>query len=64
VDKGIEFAEKIGLEPIVQAGAGDNARPTMRHPVTFSKTPADYPLAPPALDEQGDEIREWLKGSS
>jgi crotonobetainyl-CoA:carnitine CoA-transferase CaiB-like acyl-CoA transferase len=64
VDKGIQFAEKIGLEPIVQAGTGDNARPTMRHPVTFSKTPADYPLAPPALDEQGDEIREWLKGSS
>ncbi len=64
VDKGIEFAEKIGLEPIVQAGAGDNARPTMRHPVTFSKTPADYPLAPPELDEQGDEIRAWLREKS
>ena len=32
----------------------------MRHPVTFSKTPASYPLAPPELDEQGDEIRAWL----
>jgi hypothetical protein len=32
----------------------------MRHPVTFSKTPASYPLAPPDLDEQGDEIRAWL----
>ena len=60
VDKGIEFAQKIGLDPIVTAGAGDRARPTVRHPVTFSKTPASYPLAPPDLDEQGDEIRAWL----
>ncbi len=60
VDKGIAFAEKIGLEPIVTAGSGDRTRPTMRHPVTFSKTPASYPLAPPELDEHGGEIRRWL----
>ena len=60
VDKGVAFAEKIGLEPIVTAGAGEKSRPTMRHPVTFSKTPASYPLAPPELDEQGAEIRAWL----
>jgi crotonobetainyl-CoA:carnitine CoA-transferase CaiB-like acyl-CoA transferase len=61
VDKGIAFAEKIGLEPIVTAGTGDKSRPVLRHPVTFSKTPARYPLAPPELDEQGDEIRAWLE---
>jgi crotonobetainyl-CoA:carnitine CoA-transferase CaiB-like acyl-CoA transferase len=60
VDKGIAFAEKIGLEPIVTAGTGEKSRPVLRHPVTFSKTPASYPLAPPELDEQGDEIRAWL----
>ncbi len=60
VDKGIAFADKIGLEPIVAAGTGARSRPTMRHPVTFSKTPASYPLAPPELDEHGDEIRAWL----
>src|SRR5580704_5464029 len=60
VDKGIEFAEKLGLEPVVTAGTGDRTRPTMRHPVTFSKTPASYPLAPPELDEQGEQIRAWL----
>jgi crotonobetainyl-CoA:carnitine CoA-transferase CaiB-like acyl-CoA transferase len=60
VDKGIEFAEKLGLEPIVTAGTGDRTRPTMRHPVAFSKTPASYPLAPPELDEQGEQIRAWL----
>src|SRR5579859_2661636 len=60
VDKGIAFAEKIGLEPIVTAGTGEKARATMRHPVTYSKTPASYPLAPPELDEQGADIRAWL----
>jgi crotonobetainyl-CoA:carnitine CoA-transferase CaiB-like acyl-CoA transferase len=60
VDKGIEFARKIGLDPIIIAGAGDRTRPGMRHPVTFSATPASYPLAPPELDEHGDEIRAWL----
>jgi crotonobetainyl-CoA:carnitine CoA-transferase CaiB-like acyl-CoA transferase len=60
VDKGIAFAQKIGLEPIVTAGTGARSRPVMRHPVTFSKTPASYPLAPPELDEHGDEIRAWL----
>lgn len=64
VDKGIEFAQKIGLDPIVTAGAGDRTRPSMRHPVTFSRTPASYPLAPPALDEHGDEIRAWLGGEA
>ena len=39
---------------------GDRTRPTMRHPVIFSKTPADYPLAPPELDEHGEQIRAWL----
>jgi crotonobetainyl-CoA:carnitine CoA-transferase CaiB-like acyl-CoA transferase len=60
VDKGIAFAEKIGLDPVVTAGTGEKARPSLRHPVAFSKTPASYPLAPPELDEQGDEIRAWL----
>jgi crotonobetainyl-CoA:carnitine CoA-transferase CaiB-like acyl-CoA transferase len=61
VGQGIAFAEQIGLEPVVQAGTGEKTRPTMRHPVIFSKTPPDYPLAPPELNEQGDEIRTWLR---
>jgi len=62
VDKGVEFAEKIGLEPVITAGTGDKARKGLRHPVTFSKTPASYPLAPPELDADGTEIRAWLMG--
>ncbi|MBO0802411.1 MAG: CoA transferase [Nocardiopsaceae bacterium] len=62
VDAGVAFAEKIGLEPVITAGSGDRARPSMRHPVTFSATPASYRLAPPELDEHGDDIRAWLGG--
>jgi crotonobetainyl-CoA:carnitine CoA-transferase CaiB-like acyl-CoA transferase len=62
VDAGVAFAQEIGLNPLVTVGSGDNIRPGVRHPVNFSKTPATYPLAPPALDEQGDDIRAWLEG--
>jgi len=34
----------------------------VRHPITFSQTPAAYRLPPPALDEHGGEIRRWLAG--
>ena len=36
--------------------------PSVRNPITFSETPADYRLPPPTLDEHGDEIRAWLSG--
>jgi crotonobetainyl-CoA:carnitine CoA-transferase CaiB-like acyl-CoA transferase len=62
VDAGLAFAEEIGLGPVVTAGSGDGARPVVRHPVNFSRTPASYPLAPPELDEHGAEIRAWLEG--
>jgi crotonobetainyl-CoA:carnitine CoA-transferase CaiB-like acyl-CoA transferase len=63
IDKGVAFAEQIGLEPVVTAGTGERTRPTVRHPVTYSKTPPSYPLAPPALDEHGAEVREWLRST-
>ena len=62
VDEGIDFAKKIGLEPVVTAGDGAAARPGIRHPVTFSATPPNYPLPPPELDEHGEQIRAWLAG--
>jgi crotonobetainyl-CoA:carnitine CoA-transferase CaiB-like acyl-CoA transferase len=62
VDAGLAFAEEIGMRPVVTAGSGEASRPAVRHPVNFSKTPASYPLAPPALDEHGEEIRAWLEG--
>ncbi|WP_343905001.1 CoA transferase [Nocardioides aquiterrae] len=53
---GVEFAESLGLDPVVLAGDV----PTVRNPIWFSDSPARYDLPPPALDGHGDEIRAWL----
>ena len=60
IDGGFAMAEKFGLEPVIQAGEGARALPMTRHPITFSATPAAYPLPPPELDEHGAELRKWL----
>jgi crotonobetainyl-CoA:carnitine CoA-transferase CaiB-like acyl-CoA transferase len=59
---GVAFAEQIGLDPIVLSGHGETAMPGIRNALTFSATAARYDLPPPALDEHGERIREWLDG--
>jgi crotonobetainyl-CoA:carnitine CoA-transferase CaiB-like acyl-CoA transferase len=59
---GVAFAERVGLNPVVRVGAGDDAVPGVRHPLTFSATPPRYDLPPPRLDQHGDDIRAWLDG--
>ncbi len=61
IDEGIAYAEELGLEPVVLAGEGAAAMPSVRNPITFSATPPRYDLAPPALDEHGRDIRAWLE---
>lgn len=56
---GVQLAERLGLEPVVEI----DGIPTVRNPVTFSRTPARYDLAPPAVDADGDDIRLWLNKS-
>lgn len=60
VKDGVELAERLGLGPTVWSGEPPRSIPTVRHPADFSRTPVDYPLAPPTLN--GDEafIRQWL----
>ena len=60
IDQGVAFAEEVGLEPVVIVGQGEAAVPSVRHPITFSETPASYRLPPPDLDQHGAEIRRWL----
>lgn len=60
VGEGIAFAEKIGLDPVVEVGRGDRRMRGIRHPVTFSRTPASYDLAAPELDADGTAVRAWL----
>jgi crotonobetainyl-CoA:carnitine CoA-transferase CaiB-like acyl-CoA transferase len=59
VDGGVGLAQELGLDPVVTVGG----IPGVRNPITFSSTPADYRLPPPALDEHGEEIRQWLTES-
>ena len=60
---GVQFAEQIGLDPIVLAGHGDSAVPGIRNPLRFSATQPRYDRPPPALDEHGGEVRAWLADS-
>jgi len=60
IDQGVAFADEVGLQPVVAVGPGAAAVPSVRHPITFSETPASYRLPPPALDQHGAEIRNWL----
>jgi crotonobetainyl-CoA:carnitine CoA-transferase CaiB-like acyl-CoA transferase len=64
IDQGVAFAAEVGLDPVVIVGTGDEAIPSVRNPITFSATPASYRLPPPRLDQQGDEIRQWLSSPS
>jgi crotonobetainyl-CoA:carnitine CoA-transferase CaiB-like acyl-CoA transferase len=60
IDQGVAFAEEVGLDPVVVVGKGDEAMPSVRHPIRFSATPASYRLPPPSLDQHGEQIRRWL----
>ena len=61
IDEGIAYAEELGLEPVIIAGAGPTGMPSVRNPITFSATPPRYDLAPPTLDQHGEDIRTWLQ---
>ncbi|MCG2624482.1 CoA transferase [Arthrobacter sp. I2-34] len=58
---GIEFAQRLGLEPVVAVGDGDTALPGIRNPISFSSTPASYDLVPPGIDADRDDILAWLE---
>lgn len=58
VDEGIAYAEKLGLDPVADAGGV----PTVRHPVDYSRTPARHVKAPPHLDEDREAVLAWLEG--
>jgi crotonobetainyl-CoA:carnitine CoA-transferase CaiB-like acyl-CoA transferase len=57
---GIEFAQRLGLEPIVTVGRDEGALPGIRHPITFSETPVSYDHIPPGVDADRNDILQWL----
>ncbi len=60
IAQGVEYAEKLGLNPVVQVGSNGNTVPGIRNPITFSIITPRYDIAPPTLGEHTDEIRAWL----
>ncbi len=61
IEGGVRLAQELGLDPIVQVGDGENAVPMIRHPITFSRTPPRHTLPPPALGQDSEQIRAWLR---
>ncbi|MEV8267621.1 CoA transferase [Microbacterium sp. NPDC076911] len=60
VGEAFDWARDLGLEPAVASGAGVT---TVRNPMTLSKTPAAYPLAPPKPDADRAWVEEHLAGA-
>ncbi|MHC8609884.1 CaiB/BaiF CoA transferase family protein (plasmid) [Paenarthrobacter ureafaciens] len=58
---GIDFAQRLGLKPVVEVGAGEQSIPGVRNPITFSETPPSYDLLPPGIDADRDDILQWLR---
>jgi crotonobetainyl-CoA:carnitine CoA-transferase CaiB-like acyl-CoA transferase len=60
IEGGVTLARELGLDPVVEVGTGDEAVPMIRHPISFSVTPARHTLPPPALGQDNEQIRAWL----
>lgn len=61
---GIEFAQRLGLDPVVEVGEGAGSLPGVRNPITFSATPASYDLVPPGIDADRGDILQWLHSAA
>jgi crotonobetainyl-CoA:carnitine CoA-transferase CaiB-like acyl-CoA transferase len=61
---GVDFASSLGLNPVVDVGTGEHAVPMIRNPITFSRTPPRYKLPPPALGQDSEQVRAWLRDNS
>lgn len=60
IDEGVALAERLGLDPVVSVGSGDDAVPMIRNPIRFSHTPARYDSAAPSLGQHSHDVRAWL----
>ena len=59
VAEALALAASFGLEPVQDVGAAHP--PQVRHPVRYSAFDPVPPVAPPALDQHGASVREWLR---
>jgi crotonobetainyl-CoA:carnitine CoA-transferase CaiB-like acyl-CoA transferase len=57
IAEGVQLAERLGLEPLVDVGGEVSA---IRNPITFGASRLRYDRPPPTLGEHSDEMRRWL----
>ena len=62
IAEGVEFADSLGLDPVVEVGEGDQMVPSIRHPIRFHRSPVDYRMPPPDIDEHAEQVRDWARG--
>lgn len=60
IAQGVERAKDLGLDPVVDTGSGERVIPTIRNPISLSKSDVSYDLAPPELGADSDRVRAWL----
>ncbi len=61
VGEGVQFAQGLGLDTVVQVGDGDGAVPLIRNPISFARTGVTYRKAPPALGADREDVMEWIR---
>lgn len=60
IAEGVQFADGIGLDPVVEVGEGERAVPLVRNPIRFSRSAAQYRMPPPTTGEHDEQLRAWL----
>lgn len=62
---GIDFAEKLGLEPTVEVVGehGETVGRQLRHPLTWDPPLPRKASAPPALGQHSQDVLAWLRSS-
>lgn len=61
VAEALEFADQLGLDPILTTLAADGSTvPTIRPPIRLASAEPTPRLAPPGLGEHNEAIRSWL----
>lgn len=63
IDEGVQFAEQLGLGPVVDVGEDSRTVPTIKNPIGFSRTPVRYDKAPPQLGEDQHSVVEWIRST-
>lgn len=63
IKQGVEYAQELGLNPVVEVGSGEASVPGVRHPLSYNTMTPRYELPPPALGEHTEEIKAWLNSA-